>query len=154
MHDDLSETALFSVCDSRGHPLTRCWYPTHPITMGTHLLTQWSEGSWEQADGRYAAGLFLQPPARGSGSAATSGTQPFDYAISEPQLMPWHACIALSYWVWIPSDNRNDLIIRWFIPRLRRRALLGIVGRKPQCPWFNSWALNPRLLILPKAGSN
>ena len=56
-------------------------YPTHPITMGpsARAVIRREPG---KADGRYAADLFLQLPARGSGSAATLGTQPFDLLLS------------------------------------------------------------------------
>jgi hypothetical protein len=82
MHGDLSETTSFSACDSREPLLTGRCYPTHPITMGPFCSR--SDGREpRKADGRYAADLFLQLPARGSGSAATFRVQPFDLVLSQ-----------------------------------------------------------------------
>lgn len=75
IHGDLGETALFSACDSRDPPLTRSLLSD----IGPFCSRNDPKGSWEKVDGRYASGLFLQLPVRGCGSAATLGTQPFNY---------------------------------------------------------------------------
>ena len=77
MHGDLSETASFSACDARAS--------SYPVVAIRPIPKRWDPSARavirrvpRKADGRYAADLFLQPPARGYGSAATLGTQPFD----------------------------------------------------------------------------
>lgn len=80
MHCDLSEAAPFSACDSRETLLTGSLLFDPSIIMGP---SSDRKGAREKADGRYAADLFLQLPARGSGSAATLGTQPFGSLLSQ-----------------------------------------------------------------------
>jgi hypothetical protein len=67
MHGNLSKTASFSACDSREPLLTRSLLsdPSHNPTGVTPPTS------------------FLQLPARGSGSAATLGTQPLVSLISQ-----------------------------------------------------------------------
>jgi hypothetical protein len=62
MHSDLSETALFSACDSREPLLPGRCYPTRPITVGPFWSRSDPKGAGKTADGRYAADLFLQLP--------------------------------------------------------------------------------------------
>jgi hypothetical protein len=63
----------------------RC-YPTHPKTMWDPSARAVILSNPRKVDGRYAADLFLQLPARGSGSAAL-GTQPFDLLLSQNGLL-------------------------------------------------------------------
>ena len=76
MHGNLSETALFNACDSREPPFTRSLLPNK-----SHNCSRSDpKGAGDRPTGVTPPDLFLQPPARGSSSAANLGTQPFDYS--------------------------------------------------------------------------
>jgi hypothetical protein len=83
MHGDLSETALFSACDSREVLSPGRCYPTYPMTMGPFCSRSHLKGAGNRPTGVTPADLFSQLPARGSGSAATLGTQPFDLLLCQ-----------------------------------------------------------------------